>query len=270
MYWRLDNDIPTARFLTACEKAQVIERLRGNQTGTGNRELKWSHVSELAMEPKTHLFIGMTLLLNIGAQVSKPLARSSLPAIGFDKYKTSPLNIPFAILQFLTIILGSFPAAKGRFKSFVLVVFMLPVIAGVAMLYAIPRTSSNQAALMASFYLFSFLFAGNPLIISWMIGNTAGTTQKPVLMACYQDASSAGNIIGPLLFNPRDVPSYCPDLRAVLGIFVAIVCIVMIQLVNLMFLNKLQRRKGVKIGKAAIIKVHSMEDRYTVYEVDED
>lgn len=270
MYWRLDNDIPTARFLTVYEKAQAIERLRANQTGTGNREFKWSHVSELAIEPKTYLFIGMTLLLNIGAQVSSTFGPLILAGIGFDKYKTSLLNIPFGTLQFLTIILGSFAAAKGRFKSFVLVVFMLPVIAGVAMLYAIPRTSSNQAALMAGFYLFAFLFAGNPLIVSWMIGNTAGTTKKSVLMACYQGASSAGNIIGPLLFNSKDAPSYRPGLRAVLGIFIAIVCIVMIQLANLTFLNKLQRRKRIKNGKAAIIRDHSMEDRYIGYEADED
>ena len=211
----------------------------------------------------------MTLLLNIGAQVSNTFGPLILAGIGFDKYKTSLLNIPFGCLQFLTILLGSWAAAKGRFKSLVLAVFMLPVIAGVAMLYALPRTDSNQAALMAGFYLFAFLFAGNPLIVSWMIGNTAGTTKKSVLMACYQGASSAGNIIGPLLFSSKDAPSYHPGLRAVLGIFVALVCIVLIQLVNLMFLNKLQQRKRVKNGKAAVIKDHSMQDDYEGYEDDE-
>ena len=269
VYWRLDNDIASARFLSDHERAQAIERLRANQTGTGNREFKWKHVTELALEPKTYLFIGMTLLLNIGAQVSNTFGPLILAGIGFDKYKTSLLNIPFGVLQFLTILLGSWAAAKGRFKSLVLAVFMIPVIAGVAMLYALPRTDSNQAALMAGFYLFAFLFAGNPLIVSWMIGNTAGTTKKSVLMACYQGASSAGNIIGPLLFSSKDAPSYHPGLRAVLGIFVALVCIVLIQLANLMFLNKLQQRKRVKNGKAAVIKDHSMEDNYVGYEEDE-
>jgi len=270
VWWRLENDIPTARFLTEHEKSQAIERLRANQTGTGSREFKWDHILELLLEPKTYLFIGMTLLLNIGAQVSNTFGPLILAGIGFDKYKTSLLNMPFGVLQFLTILLGSFAAAKGRFKSFVLAVFMLPVIAGVAILYALPRTSSNTAALMVGFYLFAFLFAGNPLIVSWMIGNTAGTTKKSVLMACYQGASSAGNIIGPLLFNSKDAPAYHPGLRAVLGIFVALVCIVFIQLANLTFLNKLQQRKRVKNGKAAVIKDHSMEDRYVGYEADEE
>jgi MFS family permease len=212
----------------------------------------------------------MTLLLNIGAQVSNTFGPLILAGIGFDKYKTSLLNIPFGTLQFLTILLGSWAAAKGRFKSIVLAVFMFPVIAGVALLYALPRESSNQATLMVGFYLFAFLFAGNPLIVSWMIGNTAGTTKKSVLMACYQGASSAGNIIGPLLFSSKDAPAYRPGLQSVLAIFIALVCIVLIQLANLMFLNKLQQKKRVKNGKTAVIKDHSMEDRYVGYETDQD
>jgi hypothetical protein len=266
IYWRLESNITTAQFLNEQERAQAIERLRANQTGTGSNEFKWDQITELALEPKTYLFIGMTLLLNIGAQVSNTFGPLILAGIGFDKYKTSLLNIPFGVLQFLTILMGSWAAAKGRFKSLVLAAFMVPVVIGIALLYALPRTSSEQAPLMVGFYLFSFLFAGNPLIVSWMIGNTAGTTKKSVLLACYQGASSAGNIIGPLLFASEDAPSYHPGLRAVLGIFIALVCIVLLQLANLMFLNKRQQKKRLKNGKDAVIKDHSMENQYVGYE----
>jgi predicted MFS family arabinose efflux permease len=270
LYWKVENDITTARFLNRKERSQAIERLRANQTGTGTNEFKWDHISELVLEPKTYLFIGMTLLLNIGAQVSNTFGPLILAGIGFDKYKTSLLNIPFGVLQFLTILLGSWAAAKCRLKSIVLAAFMIPVVIGIALLYALPRTGSEEAPLMVGFYLFSFLFAGNPLIVSWMIGNTAGTTKKSVLLACYQGASSAGNIIGPLLFTSEDAPSYHPGLRAVLGIFVALVGIVFVQLANLIFLNKLQQRKRVRNGKSAVIKDHSMEDRYIGYEAGEE
>src|SRR5579871_3416657 len=201
VWWRLENDIPTARFLTTYEKVQAIERLRANQTGTGTREFKISHVLELVLEPKTYLFIGMTLLLNLGAQVSNTFGPLILAGFGFNKYTTSLLNIPFGVLQFLAILAGSYAAYKLRFKSLILATFMLPVIAGIALLYALPRTHNEQARLMVGFYLFAFLFAGNPLIVSWIVGNTGGTTKKSVMMACYQGASSAGNIIGPLLFK---------------------------------------------------------------------
>ena len=269
VWWRLENDIPSARFLTTEEKVQAIERLRANQTGTGTREYKISHVLDTILDTKTYLFIGMTMLLNIGAQVSNTFGPLILSGFGYNKYTTSLLNIPFGVLQFLSILAGSFAAYKMRFKSIILALFLLPVIAGITILYSLPRIHKNQGPLMLGFYLFAFLFAGNPLIVAWIVGNTGGTTKKSVMMACYQGASSAGNIVGPLLFNSKQAPAYHPGLRDVLGIFVALICVVLIQLGNLIVLNKLQQKKRVQNGKSAIIHDHSMQTQYVAYDASE-
>lgn len=268
LYWKFDNDIPSARFLTEHERAQAIERLRANQTGTGSRELKWDHIFEALLEPKTYLWIGMSLLLNVGAAVTNTFGPLILSGLGFNKYITSLLNIPFGAVQVIVILLASFAAQKCRIKSAVLATFMLPVVAGLAMLYVLPRTHSHQAALLAAYYLLAFLFGGNPLIVSWIVGNTAGTTKKSILMSLYNAGSSSGNIIGPLLFATKDAPNYHPGLRACLAIFVSLVAVVLIQLANLIFLNKLQQRKRTKNGKKAIIHDHSMEDKYASIEED--
>lgn len=178
IYWKLDNDIPSARFLDEHEKAQALERLRANQTGTGSREFKWQHIVELALEPKTYLWIGLSLLLNVGASVTNTFGPLVLKGLGYDKYITSLLNIPFGFVQLIVILLASFLAYTIRYKSVVLATFMLPVVAGLAMLYALPRTHSHQGALIAGYYLLAFLFAGNPLIVSWIVANTAGSTKK--------------------------------------------------------------------------------------------
>ena len=143
---------------------------------------------------------------------------------------------------------------------------MLPVVAGLAMLYVLPRsktgTSPDQGALLAGYYLLAFLFGGNPLIVTWIVGNTAGTTKKSVVMSLYNAASSAGNIVGPLLFNKKDSPAYHPGLKACLGIFVALVCVVLIQWANLVFLNRLQERRRVKNGKVGRLVDRSMANKY--------
>jgi hypothetical protein len=36
VYWLVDSDVASARFLADSEKAMAIERLRANQTGTGS------------------------------------------------------------------------------------------------------------------------------------------------------------------------------------------------------------------------------------------
>lgn len=74
VYWKLDNDIPSARFLSDEDKPKAVERLRANQTGTGSREFKWAQVVELFLEPKTYLWIALSLFINAGAGVLTPLA----------------------------------------------------------------------------------------------------------------------------------------------------------------------------------------------------
>jgi len=260
VYWKLDNDIPSARFLTPHEREQAIERLRANQTGIGSQDLEWSQILEVFVEPKSYLWVAMSLLLNVGASVTNTFGPLILKGFGFNKYITSLLNMPFGAVQFIIILLASFAAQKAKLKAPVLLILVIPVIAGVAMLYALPR--NNQAGLLGGYYLLAFLFGGNPLIVSWIVGNTAGTTKKSVILSLYNAGSSAGNIIGPLLFNVRDAPSYRPGLKAVLGIFVALAAVVLIQVVNLVFLNSLKAKERVRNGKMAIIHDVSMEEEY--------
>lgn len=262
VYWRLDNDIPSARFLSEEDKSKAIERLRANQTGTGTREFRWSHIAELALEPKTYLWIGMSMLLNVGAAVTNTFGPLILDGLGFSSYLTSLLNIPFGALQFIIIILASWAAQRFKVKSAILFIITLPVIAGLAMLYTISHTKSHEGALLAGYYLLAFLFGGNPLIVAWIVANTAGTTKKSATMSLYNAASSAGNIVGPLLFQSADAPRYHPGLRGVLGIFVALAAVTVLQAGNLMWLNKLKERERVKNGKPRKIKDRSMEKRY--------
>ncbi|KAK4093942.1 hypothetical protein Purlil1_1433 [Purpureocillium lilacinum] len=270
VYWKLDNDIPSARFLTEHEKAQAIERLRANQTGTGSRDFKWRHVLETALEPKTYLWIGMAMLLNVGASVTNTFGPLILNGIATDKYQTSLLNMPFGALQCIVILSASWLAQKAKLKGAVLAAFMLPVVAGLAVLYSVKRDGNARAPLLVGYYLLAFLFGGNPLIVTWIVGNTGGTTKKSAIMSVYNAASSAGNIIGPLLFNDRDAPEYKPGLRACLGIFVALVAVIFMQWANLMVLNRLQEKRRVQNGKQAKVVDRSMQDHYhSAREVDD-
>lgn len=204
----------------------------------------------------------MAMLLNVGASVTNTFGPLILDGLVSDKYLTSLLNMPFGAVQLIVILLASFLAQKARLKGVILAFFMIPVVAGLAVLYAVPRDHSAKAALLVGYYLLAFLFGGNPLIVSWIVGNTAGTTKKSAIMSVYNAASSAGNIVGPLLFNEKDAPAYKPGLRACLGIFIALVAIVLIQWANLMFLNKLQEKKRVRNGKKAKMTDNSMQDKY--------
>jgi MFS family permease len=202
----------------------------------------------------------MSLLLNVGASVTNTFGPLILSGLSSDKYITSLLNMPFGAVQFIVILLASYAAQKARLKYPILLFLVAPVIAGLAVLYALPR--KPIAPPLVGYYLLAFLFGSNPLIVSWIVGNTAGTTKKSIIMSLYNAGAGAGNIIGPLLFNSNDAPDYLPGLKAVLGIFVALAAVVGVQLVNLMVLNKWHSRRRVQNGKNAEIVDTSMADRY--------
>ncbi|KAK1969312.1 MFS general substrate transporter [Colletotrichum sublineola] len=267
VYMLLDNDIPSARFLTELEKLQAIERLRANQTGTGSRSFKWSQVWEALYEPKSWVFIGMALCLNVTAAVTNTFGPIVISGFGFDSEKTSLLNIPFGFVQLIVILPASYLAHRFRIKSVFLAAVLAPVLAGAVMLYVLDRHSI--APLLAAYYMLAFLFGGNPLIVSWMISNTAGTTKKSVIMSLYNAGSSAGNIVGPLLFNAKDAPEYKPGLTKVMGTTCALLAIIGLQVIMLFFCNRMQERKRVANGKPRKIKDLSMQHTYTTAQNDE-
>ncbi|KAI0023363.1 MFS general substrate transporter [Xylariomycetidae sp. FL0641] len=263
VYWKLDNDVASARFLSAADKPRAIERLRANQTGTGGtREFKWRQVAEMALEPKTYLWTALSLFLNAGAAVTNTFGPLILNGLGYDRYITSLLSMPFGLVQFAVILAASWAAQRARRKSAVLFALTLPVVAGLAALYALPRTPADEAGLLVGYYLLAFLFGGVPLIVAWIVANTGGATKRSAVMGVYNAASSAGNIVGPLVFRARDAPRYLPGLRAILGIFAALAAATALQAALLALLNRSHAKRRVRNGKPAKIVDTSMARAY--------
>ena len=233
---------------------QAVERLRANQTGgTGSRKFEWAQALEAVLEVKTWLFIGMALCLNVTANVTNTFGPIIVGGFGFDEGVTSLLNIPFGAVQLLIIFPASYLAHRFSNKSgFVAAV----------MLYRLGREKGDIPPLLAAYYLLAFLFGANPLIVSWMISNIAGTTKKSVIMSIFNIGVSAGNIIGPLLFSERDAPYYKPGLTKTMGVTGALLGLVALQLANLVFLNKRQEARRVRNGKPAKVHDSSMERRF--------
>ena len=229
-YWMLDNDVTTARFLTEHERHQAVERLRTNQTGVSTDEFKLSHVYEALLEPKTWLWVILGLLPNLGSALPSVFGPLLIQGFGFDKYQASLLNMPFGALQTIVIVFSCYAAQKMKLKGVLLAAFMVPVVIGTSMLYGINRAASDRPALLVAYYILAFLFSANPLLLAWVVGNTGGATKKSTTLALYQAGVSAGAMIGPLLFSADQAPEYHPGIAGVLGVFIAMIILVFLQL----------------------------------------
>ncbi|KAK4643949.1 hypothetical protein QC761_300420 [Podospora bellae-mahoneyi] len=253
VYLRLDNDIHSARFLTESQKIGALERVRGNQTGSSSTKenWKWKQIREVLLDIKTWLFLGMALGNNLGAQVTVTFGPLILSGLGYDKYTTTLLNIPFGVMQYLVIMFTAWGAVRLRLKAPTLCAMILIILAGLTTLHTLPRSQNQTGGLLAGFYCLAFIFGCNTLVVSWILANTAGQTKRAAVMSLYNAASSTGNIVGPLLFQTQDAPAYLPGLRTTMGVFAAMLVIVLVQVGVLAGLNKRQERIRVGRGKPA-------------------
>ncbi|KAI5479397.1 hypothetical protein MNV49_003731 [Pseudohyphozyma bogoriensis] len=270
IYFWIDSSVVEARFLTPEDRAKGVERLRANNQGVVSNEFKWGQVGELMLEPKTWLFIAMSFFVNVGASVSTvfgPLLLQGL--VGLDAETSVLLNMPFGTLQIILIFLFTWLATRFKTKSVMLAAATLPIIMGLAILYAVPRTDSNEGPLLFGYYMLPFLFATNPLIVSWMAANTSGQSKKTAAMCAFNAASAAGNILGPYLFKAEYAPDYIPSLKAVMGIFCGLFATVLIQVANLRYLNKRKEAQRVQHGKPAKLADYSMNQKFEVGAADD-
>lgn len=200
----------------------------------------------------------MALLPNMGSAMTSIFGPLIIKGFGFDEYETSLLNIPFGAVQTIVIVASCWASYKAKIKSAVLIGFMLPVVAGTGMLYGIKHNQSNAGPLLLAYYLCAFLFAGNPILLSWVVGNTAGAAKTSTTMALYQMGTSAGALAGPLLFTEDQAPEYLPGIRATLGLFIALIGCIILQALLLAFLNKQHRNHRINNGKSADVVDRSM------------
>lgn len=99
-----------------------------------------------------------------------------------------------------------------------------------------------------------------------MIANTGGQTKKSAVLSVYNAFNAIGSIIGPLLFSSDDAPRYLPGIRAVLGVFAAMMAIALLCFFLLFVLNKQREKQRVAVGKPAKLHDTSMTSRYETYQ----
>jgi hypothetical protein len=254
LYWRLDNGPATARFLTPEERLIACQRVADNQGGKQSTEFNWPQAWEALWSPLSWGFVILSFCWNAGASVSNVFGPTIISSLGFSGRETLLLNMPFGFLQCLVILTACAVATKWRYKSATLAGLSVPCILGSALLYALPRsTKAQQVGCLISYYLLSALFAANPLLVSWLVANTGGNTKRSIVITLFQCGSSAGNIVGPLLFKSTDAPLYRQGLGAVMGLFAAQAGVVGILVFGLVLLNRRKMQKRLELGKRASV-----------------
>ncbi|RLV83392.1 hypothetical protein JA9_002844 [Meyerozyma sp. JA9] len=194
-----------AWFLTATEKKLVVQRIRSNQQGFGNKHFKIHQFKEAMLDINTwlHFFFAVASCIPNGALTNfgSILLNSDF---GYTPKESLLMNMPGGGVEVVGCILF---AASHKFiphrMAISLAAMSITVVASCMLAFAGPKQVR-----LAGYYLMNV----SPIImicaLSCFASNTAGHTKKITSNAVYLIGYCVGNLIGPQTFVADQAPSY--------------------------------------------------------------
>jgi len=262
-YWWAHDSPGEARFLSPEDRLKAVDRVKANQQGIVSHKFNWKQVAEAFTELKYWLFMIMVIAVNAGASVSSVFGSIILQNLaGFTPDQAVLLNMPSGALQFVSILAASYLAYRFKRKSPFLLGLVSIVIVGVALMVALPKTKANKGGLLAGYYLIAFVYAINPLLISWMGSNCAGQTKKAIYYTSFNAGNAVGNIITPYIFDKKFAPQYVNALKGILVIWIVLFAVVVLQILNIGWIKKKKGDQREAAGLPRNFEDFSMSNEY--------
>ncbi|UNI17559.1 hypothetical protein JDV02_003891 [Purpureocillium takamizusanense] len=253
-------DSPTeARFLSDDDKVLAIERLRDNQMGVMSREWRRAHFVEALRDAKTWLWFATVFCISVPSNGISTFGPLIIQSFVSDPFRTMLFNVPVGVSHVVAVSASAYVAMRWKRKGPVIALLCVPPMVGLAVLLRYPHDAAHRGVLLAGYFCLSTFTGITPLIYSWSAQNTAGDTKRKTTSALVFIGSSAGNIVGPLLFTPDEAPAYSRGIRANLALFAAVVALVGLTSLHLRRLNRAHGRRRVALGKSADVADPSLE-----------
>ncbi|KAK6069295.1 transporter [Seiridium cupressi] len=245
-----------AKYLNEREKIIAVERLRANQMGVASRKWRWDHALETLLDVKTWLWFILIISISIPSGGFSTFGSLIIKDFGYVNFQAILFQLPTGALQIITITGSAWLATRyGRKGLTITGITILPLV-GIILMLTVPR--SQKGVLLFGYYLVQCLGAVTPMVYTWSAQNTAGDTKKKTTSAVVFVGMCTGNIIGPLLYNVNDAPTYRPGLIANLIMFALVGALGLLIPMYLTFLNRRHAKTREQLGGSAHIVDESM------------
>lgn len=241
IFFHIPDTPSQAWFLTDVEKRLVVERIRDNQQGFGNRHFKKEQFKEALLDPQTWIYFFFALIGNI-------------PNGGMTNFTSILLNEKFGFSTKKTLLIGmingaievvgcSFIAYCYRFiqiRHFWTILSLSLMLLGGCLL-AFGKEKSVQ---FAGLCLYALGPAGFICVLSSIASNVTGHTKKVTVNGIMLVGYCVGNLIGPQTFVAKEAPKY----QSAIVTIVACSCVSISLLASLWVLYALRNKKRDKLG----------------------
>lgn len=224
----LPPDPIRAKGFSERERYIAVARLRVNNAGVRNTHFKVAHARELLLDEKFWLVFVMALLSMVAAGPVNAFAPIIIAGFGYSTLNSLLLLMPAGAIAGLMILAATFIAYKvPRFRIWVIFVCQMITVLSALLLWLLPRDALG--GLLFALYILAGFTGGWGVLMGLTIANAAGYTKRMLASSgvyigyclgesckyAYHSRShelnalwALGQFIGPLLFRPRDAPSY--------------------------------------------------------------
>ncbi|OAL69364.1 MFS allantoate transporter [Trichophyton violaceum] len=162
----------TAPFLNQRDRRRAVERVRSNQTGIENKQLKPYQIKEAFLDYKLYLFFLLGVVCNIPNGGISNFGTIIIHGFGFSTLVTTLMQIPYGIIIAVSILLCVY--LNNKFENrrcLFIILFLLPNIAGAFGLRFLAH--DQKAGRLICYYLTGPYNAAFVLVLSMQIANTA-------------------------------------------------------------------------------------------------
>lgn len=187
LFMYLPDSPVTARMLSERERRIAVERLRENQTGVENKQLKRYQLVEALKDPKTYFFFLFGVIHNTPNGGISNFGTLIIEGFGFNTLVTALMQVPYGVFIALSILSCVYlndcfcTRLKKNTRCWFILLYTLPNIAGAFGLRYVP--TDQHIARLWCYYLTGPYNAAFVLVLSLVTANTAGHTKKVVTNA---------------------------------------------------------------------------------------
>ncbi|CAH2354555.1 allantoate permease [[Candida] railenensis] len=203
--FHIPDSPPKAWFLTEEEKLLVVERIRVNQQGFGNKTFKKYQFIEALTDYKTWLLFIFALADDIPNGGTTNFASILLTdSLGYTTKKALLMQMPSGAIEFAGCILFAFCHKYVKSRFFWATLGMSITLMAQCFL----AFGSNTTLQFCGYTLAGIGPIGFICVLSLVASNVGGHTKKVTTNAIFLIGYCTGNLIGPQTFRSTDAPLY--------------------------------------------------------------
>ena len=197
-------------------------RVRHNKTGIKHGKMLAYQVKEALTEPRVWLIAAQQVCVGLINGGFSNFLSALLAGFGYDPLNVTLYQLPNGAFQLVsTIAAGVFVSKVPNTRVLVSLVVYIPPLVGVIGIATI--SLEHRMALTACCWLLDV--GGAALILNWSVvaANFAGHSKRTTVNALNFIFYAAGGIVGPFMYPPTEAPRFMTAIKALVGVYVALV-----------------------------------------------